>query len=56
MPATTFNEYTDAITSVINHLVASAQAQRLNLELDSRSMLRGFIAGVLVFNDASKER
>lgn len=53
MSATNFHDYTHTITTLINHLVASAQAQLLNLQLDQRSMLRGFIAGALLFNDES---
>lgn len=54
MPTTTFPDYANAINQLINKLVASAQAQLLNLQIDQRSMLRGFITGVLVFNDDSE--
>lgn len=54
MPATNFPEYAEAITTLINNLVASADAQLLNLQLDQRSMLRGFLAGILRFNDDSE--
>ena len=54
MPATTFHEYAEAITHLINDLVASVGVQLLDLQLDQRSPLRGFIGGVLAFDDASE--
>jgi hypothetical protein len=54
MPATSFREYADDISALINTLFASAQAQLLDLQIDQRSMLRGFVAGTLIFSDNSE--
>ena len=54
MPATTFPEYVASINRTINELVSSAEARLINLHIDQRSMLRGFIGGVLAFDDDSE--
>lgn len=54
MPVTSFPEYVDVIDSLIRNLVSSAQVRLLHFQIDQRSMLRGFIAGGLAFNDDSE--
>jgi hypothetical protein len=54
VPATNFPEYVNAINDLISNLVVSTQARLLHLQIDQRSMLRGFIAGGLAFNDDSE--
>jgi hypothetical protein len=54
MPVTSFPEYTKTITSLIDTLLTSGQARVVNLQVDQRSMLRGFISGILAFEDDSE--
>lgn len=54
MPTTSFPEYAKAITHLIDTLLASGQARVVNLQVDQRSMLRGFISGILAFEDDSE--
>ena len=54
MPTTSFPEYTKAVTLLIDTLLASGQARVVNLQIDQRSMLRGFISGILAFEDDSE--
>lgn len=54
MPTTSFPEYAKAITQPIDALLASGQARLVNLQVDQRSMLRGFISGILAFEDDSE--
>ena len=54
MPTTSFPEYAKAITLLIDTLLASGQARLVNLQVDQRSMLRGFISGILAFEDDSE--
>jgi len=54
MPATDFPEYARLLTHLLNSVVATAQARIENLQVDQRSMLRGFISGILVFEDDSQ--
>ena len=53
MPATNFLEYTREIQDVLDTVVTSGEAALVNIQIDQRSALRGFIAGMLQFNDAS---
>lgn len=54
MPTTNFPDYAKTITQTIDSLLASGQARLLNLQVDQRSMLRGFISGILAFEDNSE--
>ena len=54
MPATDFPEYARLLMHLLNSVVATAQARIENLQVDQRSMLRGFISGILVFEDDSQ--
>jgi hypothetical protein len=52
MPATTFPEYAHSHTAVLDTVVATGEAILMALQVDQRSVVRGFIAGTLQFNDA----
>jgi hypothetical protein len=54
MPATSFPDYAKVITLQMDTLLASGQARVVNLQVDQRSMLRGFISGILAFEDDSE--
>lgn len=54
MPATTFPEYTRAIQDVLDTVAATGEANVVSVRKDQRSLLRGFIAGMLQFNDGSE--
>lgn len=54
MPATNFLEYARGIESVLDATVAAGEAAWVSIQIDARSALRGFIAGVLQFGDASE--
>jgi hypothetical protein len=54
MPATNFPEYAREIQDVLDSSVAAGEAVLVSIQVDQRSSLRGFIAGLLQFNDASE--
>ena len=54
MPTINFPDYAKTITQTIDALLASGQARIVNLQVDQRSMLRGFISGILAFEDDSE--
>ena len=54
MPTTSFPEYARSIQDVLDITVAAAQAILVRIEIDARSSLRGFIGGLIRFNDASE--
>ncbi len=54
MRASSFNEYAEHILNTIGGLLATGQAVLAEQSIDQRSMLRGFIAGVLQFEDGSE--
>ncbi len=54
MPATTFLDYTQAVEALLNKTLAAGEVVVFNLQVDSRSPLRGFIAGQLQLPDASE--
>ena len=54
MPTISFPEYAKTVTQPIDTLLASGQARLVNLQVDQRSMLRGFISGILAFEDDSE--
>ena len=51
MPATTFPEYAHSLTAVLDTVVATGEAMLAALQVDQHSVVRGFIAGTLQFND-----
>lgn len=54
MPATNFPEYAREIQDLLEVIVTSSEAALVHIQIDQRSALRGFIAGMLQFNDASE--
>ena len=54
MPATNFHEYARGIENVLDATVTAGEAVLVSIQIDQRSSLRGFIAGVLQFGDASE--
>jgi hypothetical protein len=54
MPASNFHEYAQRIDEILDASVAAGEAVLINIQIDQRSSLRGFIAGVLQFNDDSE--
>jgi len=54
MPATSFPDYARQIEQVLNATVAAGEAALLSIQIDQRSSLRGFVIGLLHFNDASQ--
>ena len=54
MPVTNFLEYAQTIRRTIDATLASGNAEIVSLEVDQRSLVRGFIKGTLRFKDASE--
>ena len=54
MPASNFPEHAREIGDVLDAAVAAGEAVLVSIQIDQRSSLRGFITGVLQFNDASE--
>lgn len=54
MPATSFPEYAQSIADIPDAVIATGQATLFSLQIDQRSMLRGFITGMLLFDDGSE--
>jgi len=54
MPVITFPEYARTIQDVLDAVVATGEANVVNVRKDQRSFLRGFIAGMLHFSDGSE--
>jgi hypothetical protein len=54
MPATNFPDYAGRLQAIVNELIAAGEANLLDLEIDARSRMRGYIAGILQFEDGSE--
>ena len=54
MPASSFREYAQHILHIIELLLSTGQAVLVDQTIDQRSALRGFIGGVLHFEDGSQ--
>ena len=54
MPATTFPEYVQRMTDLLNQVVATGEAVLSAFQVDQRSVVRGLIAGTLQFGDGSE--
>ncbi len=54
MRASSFNEYAEKASNIIRGLLATGQAVLADQNIDQRSALRGFIGGVLQFEDGSE--
>ena len=53
MSATTFPEYVQRMTDLLNQVVATGETVLSAFEVDQRSAVRGLIAGILQFGDGS---
>ncbi len=54
MPTINFPKYALEIQKKLNRTIAMGDSHLLNLHIDPRSSLRGYIAGTLRFDDASE--
>ena len=54
MPTSNFPEYAQLIIDAVNSVVASGQTTLVNLQIDQRSTVRGFIKGLLRFENDSE--
>jgi hypothetical protein len=54
MPATNFPEYARQVQLVVDEVIQTGEAHLLNLQIDARSTQRGYIAGILQFQDGSE--
>ena len=54
MPVASFHEYARNVTDQLHEILRSGQAESLALEVDQRSVMRGQISGVLIFEDQSE--
>lgn len=54
MSATSFREYVQNITNVLNASLALGNVGSVNIEIDQRSALRGFIKGLLLMAAGSE--
>jgi len=54
MPATTFPEYVQRITDLLNQVIATGETVLSAFEVDQRSAVRGLIAGILQFGDGAE--
>ncbi|MBK7204380.1 hypothetical protein [Candidatus Amarolinea dominans] len=54
MRASSFSEYAQCILDSIEELLSTGQAVLFDFTNDQRSTLRGFIGGVLHFEDSSE--
>lgn len=54
MPATNFPEYAQRIGRVLAPLLVTGEATLVSFQADQRSSLRGFITGVVRFDDRSE--
>jgi hypothetical protein len=54
MPITSFPEYARQIEDVLNAVVATGEATVVDLKIDHRSSLHGFLSGMLRFSDHSE--
>ncbi len=54
MPITNFPDYASGISNLLNSLETTGQAKLINLEVDQRSILRGLIHGLIIFEDDSE--
>lgn len=53
MPATSFPDYARSIRDTLDEAVAVGEIALISLEVDQRSSIQGFIAGILQFDDGS---
>ena len=54
MPATTFPEYVQRITDLLNQVIATGETVLSAFQVDQRSAVRGLIAGILQCGDGAE--
>lgn len=54
MPATTFPEYVQRMTDLLNQVVATGETVLNAFQVDQRSAVRGLMAGMLQFGNGSE--
>ena len=54
MPVTTFPEYIQRMTELLNQVMATGEIALSAFQVDQRSAVRGLIAGILQFGDGSE--
>ena len=54
MPAITFHDYVQGLQDVVGAVIESEDATLVDIQIDQRSGLRGFVAGLLQFSDGSE--
>lgn len=54
MPAANFPEYARSLSAAIMHVVSTGQARIVDWQIDQRSNQRGYITGILIFEDGSE--
>ena len=54
MPASSFPEYARELEDVLDTTIAAGEAVLVNIQIDQRSSLRGFITGLPQFNNSSE--
>lgn len=54
MPATTFPEYVQHTTDLLNQVVATGEIVLSAFQVDQRSAMRGLVAGILQLGDGSE--
>jgi hypothetical protein len=54
MPVTTFPEYVQRMTELLNQVMATGETALSAFQVDQRSAVRGLIAGILQFGDGSE--
>ena len=53
MPVANFPEYSRQLSDAIMDIVGNGQARITDLQVDQRSIQRGYITGILIFEDES---
>lgn len=54
MPATNFPDYAGLVTDLCNDLLRSGEVVVVTSQVDERSLVRGYLSGILVFADATE--
>ena len=54
MPVANFPEYSRQLSDAIMDIVGNGQARITDLQVDQRSIQRGYITGILIFEDESE--
>ena len=54
MPVANFPEYVRGLSAVMMDVVSAGQARIIDWQIDQRSTQRGYITGILIFEDGSE--